>query len=144
MLFRWFVGPCGLHGEVVVPHMAQGPMVQVSGVWGFLALVGFGVCGFGPSYSLNIHVVIVWWGLGGFGGLVGSRVMGLSLIWPKDPQCRCLVRYREFVGAAVKVRSLVWPKDPKCRCLVELRIFEGACGLHSEGVVPCMAQGPTV
>ena len=32
VLFRGFVGPCGLCGEVVVPGMAQGPMVQVSGV----------------------------------------------------------------------------------------------------------------
>ena len=32
VLFRGFVGPCGLHGEVVVPRMAQVPLVQVSGV----------------------------------------------------------------------------------------------------------------
>ena len=32
VLFRGFVGPCGLHGKVVVPRMAQVPLVQVSGV----------------------------------------------------------------------------------------------------------------
>ena len=36
VLFRGYVGPCGLHGGVVVPHLVQGPMVQVSGaVWDF-------------------------------------------------------------------------------------------------------------
>ena len=49
-----------------------------------------------------------------------------------------------LVGSAVRVQSHVWPKDPRCRCLVKLRSFEGACGLHSENVVPCMDQGPTV
>ena len=34
VLFKGYVGPCGLHGGIVVPLLAQGPMVQVSGaVW---------------------------------------------------------------------------------------------------------------
>ena len=48
---------------------------------------------------------------------MGSTVMGSSLVWPEDPQCRCIVWFTEFVGA---------------------------CGLCSEGLVPRMAQGPTV
>ena len=48
---------------------------------------------------------------------MGSTVMGSSLVRPKDPQCRCLVWFREFVAT---------------------------CELRSEGVVPRMAQGPKV
>ena len=40
--------------------------------------------------------------------------------------------------------SLVWPEDLQCKCLVWFREFVGACGLCSEGAVPCMAQGPKV
>ena len=49
--------------------------------------------------------------------VVGSTVMGSSLVWPEDPQCRCIVWFTEFVGA---------------------------CGLCSEGLVPRMAKGPKV
>ena len=49
--------------------------------------------------------------------VIGTTVMGLSLVRPQDHQCRCRVWFREFVGA---------------------------CGLRSEGVVPSMAQGPKV
>ena len=49
--------------------------------------------------------------------VVGSTVMGLSLVWSEDPQCRYTVWFMEFVDA---------------------------CGLRSEGVVPCTAQGPKV
>ena len=49
--------------------------------------------------------------------VVGSTVIGLSLVWSEDPQCRCIVWFTELVVA---------------------------CGLRSEGVVPHMAQGPKV
>ena len=49
-----------------------------------------------------------------------------------------------LVGSAVRVWFLIWPKDTRYRCLVEFRRFEGAGRIHSEGVVPCLAQGPTV
>ena len=98
-----------------------GPRTHGAGVWcglgGFLALVGFAVWGFGLSFSRKTHDVNVWWGSGGLWALGGSTVKGLSLVWPEDPQCRRLVWFREFVGA---------------------------CGLCSEGAVPCMAQGPKV
>ena len=73
--------------------------------------------GFGPSCSPKTHNIIIWWGLGGLFALVGSTGMGLSLVSPEDPQCRCLMWFREFVGAY---------------------------GLCSEGAVTCMAQGAGV
>ena len=82
--------------------------------------------------------------------LVGSMGMGLSLVWPEDPQCRTvgvlcgLGSLWALVGSAVRLQTHVWPKDPRCRYVVELRSFEGACGLQSVGVVPCMDQGLTV
>ena len=63
--------------------------------------------------------------------LVGSAVRVRSLVWPKDPRCKCLVEFSSLsmlVGSTVKVWSLVWPKDPQCRCLVWFREFVGACG----------------
>ena len=79
--------------------------------------MGFAVWGFGPSCSPETHDIIIWWGLVGLLAPVGSTGMDLSLVWLEAPQCRCLVWFREFVGA---------------------------CGLCSEGAVPCMAQGPKV
>ena len=49
-----------------------------------------------------------------------------------------------LVGSRVRVWTLVWPKGPQCSCLVWFIEFVGACGLRSEGVVPRMAQGPKV
>ena len=46
------------------------------------------------------------------------------------------------MGSTVMGSSLVRPEDPRCRCLVWFREFVGACGLRSEGVVSRMAQGP--
>ena len=48
------------------------------------------------------------------------------------------------VGSKVMESSPVWSKDPQCRCLVQFREFVGACGLCSEGVVLRIAQGPKV
>ena len=91
MDFRGFVGGCRLQSDGVVPCMAPGPTVKVSGVV--------------------------------------KRV------------CGCL---RVLVGFAVRVWSFVLPKDRRCWCLLEFWRFESASGLHSEGVDPCMAQGPTM
>ena len=44
----------------------------------------------------------------------------------------------------MKGLSLVWPEDPQRRCLVWFMEFVGACGLCSEGAVPRMAQGSMV
>ena len=76
---------------------------------------------------------------------MGSSVMGFSLVWPQEQKTHSvgvwcgLWSLWALVGSAVRVRFFIWPKDPRCRCLVEFRRFEGACGLHGEGVVPCMA-----
>ena len=73
---------------------------------------GFTVWCFGPSYSPRAHDEIVWWDLRGLWALVGSTVVGLSLVWPEDSQCRCgLGSLWALVGSAVRVQSLVWPKD---------------------------------
>ena len=47
-----------------------------------------------------------------------------------------------LVGSRVRAWTLVWPKGPQCRCLVWFREFVATCELRSEGVVPRMAQGP--
>ena len=51
-------------------------------VWfrGFAGTCGSHSVGFVPSYSLRTCGVITWWGLGGLWVLVGSMVMGLSLV----------------------------------------------------------------
>ena len=41
-----------------------------------------------------------------------------------------------LVGSRVRAWTLVWPKGPQCRCLVWFRGFVGVCGLHGESVVP--------
>ena len=46
-----------------------------------------------------------------------------------------------FVGSTVRLWSLLWPMDPQYRCLLWLRGFKVVSVLHSEGAVPPMAQG---